>query len=85
MLPAQSAQPAFDALAGTRMESAEYHAGLCRATQNMAHQLAGEKTALVQAGYRRDQVDDWVVNYAVTDELLSQYRQDLAEHCGDSK
>jgi hypothetical protein len=78
------AQPAFDALQGTRLESAEYHAGLCQATQNMEHQLASDKAALLQAGYRRDQVDDWVVDYAVTGELLVRYQRDLAEHCGNS-
>jgi hypothetical protein len=78
------AQPAFDALQGTRLESTAYHAGLCQATQNMEQQLAHEKATLLQAGYRRDQVDDWVVNYAVTSELLARYRRDLAEHCGNS-
>jgi hypothetical protein len=79
-----SAQPAFDALEGTRLESAAYHAGLCQATQNMEHQLAHEKAKLLQAGYRRDQVDDWVSYYAVTSELLTRYQRDLAEHCGNS-
>jgi hypothetical protein len=78
------AQPAFDALEGTRLESAEYHAGLCQATQNMEHQLSIDKAALLQAGYRQDQVDDWVADYAVTGELLARYQRDLAEHCGNS-
>jgi hypothetical protein len=78
------AQPAFDALEGTQFESAEYHAGLCQATQQTANQLARDQAALVKAGYRRDQVDDWVADYGVTHELLTRYRQDLAAHCGNS-
>jgi hypothetical protein len=77
-------EPAFDALQGTRFESAEYHAGLCQATQQTASQLVHDQAALVKAGYRRDQVDDWVVDYAVNRELLTRYRQDLAAHCGNS-
>jgi hypothetical protein len=83
-LQLNSAEPAFDALQGTRFESAEYHAGLCQATQQTANQLARDQAALVNAGYRRDQVDDWVVDYGVTHELLTRYRQDLAAHCGNS-
>jgi hypothetical protein len=78
------AEPAFDALQGTQFESAEYHAGLCQATQQTANQLARDQAQLVKAGYRRDQVDDWVVDYAVTSELLARYQRDLAEHCGNS-
>jgi hypothetical protein len=78
------AEPAFDALQGTRFESAEYHAGLCQAAQELVGQLARDQAALVKAGYRRDPIDDWVVDYAVTGELMTRYRRDLAEHCGHS-
>jgi hypothetical protein len=78
------AEPAFDALKGTRFESAEYHAGLCQTAQAWVGQLARDQAALVKMGYRRDRVDDWVEDYAVNRELLTRYRQDLAEHCGRS-
>jgi hypothetical protein len=78
------AKPAFDALQGARFESADYHAGLCQAAQELVGRLARDQAALVKTGYRRDQVDDWVVDYAVTGELLARYRQDLAGHCGRS-
>jgi hypothetical protein len=78
------AEPAFDALKGTRLESADYHAGLCQAAQELVGRLARDQAALVKTGYRRDQVDDWVVDYAVTAELLARYRQDMAGHCGRS-
>jgi hypothetical protein len=79
------AEPAFDALQGTRFESAEYHTGLCQAAQELVGQLARDQAARIKAGYRRDHVDEyWLVDYAVTGEMLRQYRQDLAAHCGHS-
>jgi hypothetical protein len=78
------AQPAFDALEGTGLESAAYHAGLCQMAQDTANQLARDKAFLLQTGYRRSQADDWVEEYAVTSQLLTRYRRDLTEHCGYS-
>jgi hypothetical protein len=79
------AEPAFDALQGTRFESAEYHAGLCQATLEIESQLVRDQAVRIKAGYRRGHVDEhWLTDYAVTGELLRQYRRDLAAHCGQS-